>query len=109
MAPKPDPDEATPSRLKIVGTLGYLLVGLLVTFLVTAIQTNEQKISNLELDFTNQLFRLENDLEKLEASVDTDIDALLESNRNRRNSIAIIEADVAALRAKVDLLLAAVP
>ena len=99
-------EDGKPSRLKIITSLGYLVATLLVTFLVTAIQGNTNDIEDIRNDTDEAVLRIEADLEALEDQLDLEVDMLLESNRNRRNSIAIIEANIATLRAEVDLLLA---
>jgi hypothetical protein len=101
-----DIDDGKPSRLKIITTLGYLVAMLLMTFLITAIQGNTAEINDVRTDNEQQIARLSYDLGALEDKLETEVDILLESNRNRRNSIALIESNIATLRAQVDLLLA---
>ena len=100
-----DPEDGKPSRLKIITSLGYLIVMLAITFLITSIERNSAQIDNLRDDVEKWQIADERALIQLDAKLDAEIDALLESNRNRRNSIAVIEQDIARLRAEMDLIL----
>lgn len=113
MAVKNEDEDAKPSRLKIITTLGYALAAVIFGFTFTAIQGNaarldqlEQELQRFEADVLARLDDLEDelvlDVQQLEAALESEIARLDESNRNRRDSIAELQVSTSANQTALD-------
>jgi len=106
-------EDGRPSRLKIITTLAYAVVAVVVAVVMTGIQTNAGNIEDLDEaidrvagDFLSRLDALEARIEVDQSTIESlfvaEVNRLDESNRDRRNQIALLEVLVADNARAVD-------